>query len=57
MKVNVELEKGCSPRLEWFRSAGSEDEIGQAFLKDSRTRAYSYDGASGGVMHYVRVSI
>ncbi|KAJ7782318.1 glycosyl hydrolases family 31-domain-containing protein [Mycena maculata] len=43
IKVNFE---GC-PRLEWFTKDGT------LFHADSHTRAYAFDGASGGVLHYV----
>ncbi|KAJ7141312.1 glycosyl hydrolases family 31-domain-containing protein [Mycena epipterygia] len=43
VKVNFE---GC-PRLEWFTKDGIP------FHADSHTRAYAFDAASGGVMHYV----
>lgn len=53
LRVEVFLEEGC-PRLEWFDRRGGEG--GEAFLRDSRTRAYAFDKGTGGVMHYVRRS-
>lgn len=50
--------EGC-PRLEWFDLAQESEvegvgiEVGEAFMKDSKTRAYTFDAASGSVMHYV----
>ncbi|KAJ6489585.1 glycosyl hydrolases family 31-domain-containing protein [Mycena vitilis] len=43
VKINFE----ACPRLEWFTKAGIP------FHADSHTRAYSFDAASGAVMHYV----
>lgn len=50
LRVEVHLEEGC-PRLEWYDRRGGEG--GEAFLKDSSTRAYAFDKGTGGVMHYV----
>lgn len=46
LSVKIDFEK-C-PRLEWFTKDGTP------FHADSETRAYAFDAASGGVMHYVR---
>ncbi|TDL29099.1 hypothetical protein BD410DRAFT_3704 [Rickenella mellea] len=42
---------GC-PRLEWFSKLPKYSNK-TPFLADSNSRAYAYDAASGGVMHYV----
>ncbi|KAJ6594391.1 glycosyl hydrolases family 31-domain-containing protein [Mycena capillaripes] len=45
--LTVKIDFEACPRLEWFTKDGTP------FHADSHTRAYSFDAASGGVMHYV----
>lgn len=49
VKVNT---SGC-PRLEWFAKDSDGRPAPTSFLADSPSRAYSFDAASGGVIHMV----
>lgn len=50
VRVEVECQQGVCPRLRWFDSG---EQGGEAFLVDSKTRAYCFDASTGGVIHYV----
>ncbi|CAE6422966.1 unnamed protein product [Rhizoctonia solani] len=53
LKVSIDWSNGC-PRLQWFSTLpGRESPDGVPFLSDSITRAYTFDAATGGVLHYV----
>lgn len=49
--INVDFVGHGCPRLTWRRPCN--DAQAEPFLADSRTRAYSFDAASGAVLHYV----
>lgn len=49
--INVNFSKDECPRLTWRRPCSHAQ--AEPFLADSRTRAYSFDAASGAVLHYV----
>ncbi|KAF7376546.1 Glycosyl hydrolases family 31-domain-containing protein [Mycena sanguinolenta] len=46
--LTVKVDFSACPRLEWFTKNDTP------FHADSRTRAYSFDAASGAVLHYVK---
>ncbi|CUA68775.1 hypothetical protein RSOLAG22IIIB_03635 [Rhizoctonia solani] len=53
LKLSIDWSDGC-PRLQWFSALperASPD--GSPFLSDCVTRAYTFDAATGGVLHYV----
>ncbi|CAE6538194.1 unnamed protein product [Rhizoctonia solani] len=53
LKLSIDWSDGC-PRLQWFSTLperASPD--GSPFLSDCVTRAYTFDAATGGVLHYV----
>ncbi|CAE6391128.1 unnamed protein product [Rhizoctonia solani] len=53
IKISVDWSDGC-PRLQWFSTLPDRESPDEApFLSDCRTRAYTFDAASGGVLHYV----
>ncbi|KAG8689890.1 hypothetical protein FRC11_015020 [Ceratobasidium sp. 423] len=53
LKLTIDWSNGC-PRLQWFSTLpGRESPEGVPFLSDSVTRAYTFDAATGAVLHYV----
>ncbi|KDN45363.1 hypothetical protein RSAG8_04950, partial [Rhizoctonia solani AG-8 WAC10335] len=53
LKLSIDWSNGC-PRLQWFSTLpGRESPDGTPFLSDCVTRAYTFDAATGGVLHYV----
>lgn len=53
MKIQIDWSNGC-PRLQWFSTLeGRESPSDMPFLADCRTRAYTFDAMTGGVLHYV----
>ncbi|KAF8685452.1 glycosyl hydrolase 31 family [Rhizoctonia solani] len=53
LKISIDWSDGC-PRLQWFSTLPGRKSPDEApFLSDCRTRAYTYDAATGGVLHYV----
>lgn len=46
--VKIEIDYKAGPRLKWYRTGEASP-----FFADSETRAYSFDVASGAVLHYV----
>ncbi|KAG9127037.1 hypothetical protein FRC07_000922 [Ceratobasidium sp. 392] len=53
LKIEVDWSNGC-PRLRWFSKIPRLESPPEApFLADCRTRAYTFDATTGGVLHYV----
>ncbi|CAE6448403.1 hypothetical protein ACGC1H_005534 [Rhizoctonia solani] len=53
LKLSVDWSNGC-PRLQWFSMLPGRVSLdGAPFLSDCVTRAYTFDAATGGVLHYV----
>ncbi|KAI5478030.1 hypothetical protein MNV49_005493 [Pseudohyphozyma bogoriensis] len=52
VRIDVILEPNASPRLAWYAKVGDTYEL-TPFFRDSQTRAYTFDAATGAVMHYV----
>ncbi|CEL62592.1 alpha-glucosidase [Rhizoctonia solani AG-1 IB] len=53
LKITIDWSDGC-PRLQWFSTLSNKKPSEEApFLSDCRTRAYTFDAATGGVLHYI----
>lgn len=55
--MEVELVRGVCPRLRWYTSGEGGEQDEEPFLVDSKTRAYSFDASTGGVIHYVGIVV